>query len=105
LEEFVEGWVSFFSKLPRNLSPEFKIIFGVAIIATLIGLAVNAFFGGNVGDPKLWYAATAAIVFVDICLFAFGEYRDRAQAAKKKRYIELLEALYRAGVARSTKGK
>lgn len=103
LAEIVEGLVSFFSKL--LLSTAFRIIFGVAIVATLIGLAVNAFFGGDVGDPKLWYAATAAIVFFDVCIFAFGEYRDRAQEAKKKRYIETLEALYRAGVARSAKSK
>jgi hypothetical protein len=81
----------------------FKFICGWAFIAIIMGLAINIFFDGNIGDPKLWYYATVAICLVDYCIIGLGAYRDRAQEAKRKRYIEKIETLYRAGLKRSTK--
>jgi hypothetical protein len=61
----------------KKWPPGLGVVITVGVVVLAVGIALNLWLGANVVNQKVWFAATAVVAVLTICLAAVGVYRNR----------------------------
>jgi predicted MFS family arabinose efflux permease len=81
-----------FEEEPKTLPRGTVLVVVAGSAALAVGIALNPWLGDNVGDQKIWFAVTAVVAILTICLALFGFYRDREEGEYHE-YIQKLREI------------